>query len=192
MSGERERLPDEELVRRTRSGDRQAFDTLVQRYIRAALAVALEFTSRREDAEDVVQDAFHRALRQLGRFDDRLPFRPWFFTIVRNLGRNLAAKRERWHTVPLPAGLAAERPGPFEDAHRAEVREHLLDEIESLPEMQRACFRLCDMEGFTGPEVAEMLGITPGTARTHLHRARRAMRHALRSFAEDRGVHNDD
>jgi RNA polymerase sigma-70 factor (ECF subfamily) len=165
---------------------------LVRRYMRPALAVALEFASGRDDAEDVVQEAFHRALRQLGQFDERLAFRPWFFTIVRNLGRNLAARRVRWKTVPLPAGFTGDRPSPFEDAHRAEVRERLFAAIQRLPDMQRWCFRLCDMEGFTSPEVADMLGITPGTTRTHLHRARRALRQALRAFREEGPMENDD
>jgi hypothetical protein len=58
----------------------------VERYVRGALAVALEYARDRYDAEDIVQDAFVRTLRELHRFDDRLSFRPWFYTIVRNLG----------------------------------------------------------------------------------------------------------
>ena len=180
LSRDLESLPDEELVRRTRDGDAQAFDALVRRYLRPALVVALEFADGMEDAEDLVQESFHRVLRQLGSFDERRTFRPWFFSILRNLGRNLVAKRKRWRTVPLPASLVTKRRSPFDDASSAEIRERLSAAIESLPEMQRGCFRLYDVEGFTGVEVADMLGITPGTVRTHLHRARHALRESLR------------
>ena len=180
MSRDLESLPDEELVQRTRGGDALAFDALVRRYLRPALAVALEFADGKEDAEDLVQDTFHRILRRLDGFDEGRPFRPWFFSILRNLGRNLAARRKRWRTVALPESLVTKRRSPLDDANSAEIRERLSAAIESLPEMQQGCFRLCDMEGFTGVEVADMLGITPGTVRTHLHRARQALRESLR------------
>ncbi len=192
MSGEFERLSDEELVRYARDGDVRAFGTLVRRYLPPALAVALEFTDRKEDAEDLVQEAFHHALRGLDKFDERLPFPSWFFTILRNLARNLAARDARWRTTPVPKTLAVDERSPFEDAHRAELQERLLAGLESLPEMQRACFRLCDVEGFSSAEVAAMLGVTAGTVRTHLHRARRALRLTLRPFMEERSSEDDD
>ena len=184
VSRDLEPLPDEELVRRTQDGDAQAFDALVRRYLRPALAVALEFADGTEDAEDLVQESFHRALRQLGSFDDRRAFRPWFFSILRNLGRNLVARRARWRTVPLPDSLVTKRRSPFDDASSAEIRERLSAAIECLPEMQRGCFQLCDVEGFTRVEVADMLGIASGTVRTHLHRARQALQETLRPTDE--------
>ena len=184
VSRDFESLPDEELVQRTRDGDAQAFDALVRRYLRPALAVALEFADGTDDAEDLVQETFHRTLRKLGRFDERRPFRPWFFSILRNSGRNLVARRNRWRTVPLPESLVAKRRSPFDDASSAEIRERLSAAIERLPEMQRGCFRLYDVEGFTGEEVADMLGIAPGTVRTHLHRARQSLRESLRPTDE--------
>ena len=176
--------PDEELVQRTRDGDAQAFDALVRRYLRPALAVALEFADGTEDAEDLVQESFHRVLRQLESFDERRTFRPWFFSILRNLGRNLVARRARWRTVPLPDSLVTKRQSPFDDASSAEIRERLSAAIECLPEMQRGCFQLCDVEGFTRVEVADMLGIASGTVRTHLHRARQALQETLRPTDE--------
>lgn len=85
-------VSDSELVVRAWRGEGEAFGTLVRRYLRPALAVAWEFAPSRDDAEDLVQDAFHRALRALPSFDAGRPFRPWFFTIVRNLGRNAAER----------------------------------------------------------------------------------------------------
>lgn len=168
-------LSDEELARRTKDGDARAFDALVRRYLRPALAVALEFADARDDAEDLVQEAFHRALRRMEDFDERLSFQPWFFTILRNLGRNLVAGQRRWQMGDLPETLAAEQRSPQDDAEWSETSERLSAAIEGLPEMQRACLRLFDLEGFNNAEVADMLGISTGTVRTHVHRARRAL-----------------
>lgn len=180
-------MTDRELVRRVRRGDRASFDALVRRYLRPALAVAWEFTESRDDAEDVVQDAFHRVLRGLDGYDDSRPFRPWFFAIVRNVGRNAAAWRGRWSSEPIAESLPAGGSTPLSDLERAEIRERIGEGIELLSPMQRSCFRLCDLEGFAGGEAAEMLGIEESTVRVHLFRARRRLRDVLRPLREETG-----
>ena len=179
---------DSELAGRARAGDREAFGTLVRRYLRPALAVAWEFAPTRDDAEDLVQDAFHRALRALPSFDERRPFRPWFFTILRNTARNAAERHARWASVPLPDDLPADGATPEEMAHRAGLRDSIRQGLDVLPPMQRACFRLCDIECFDGGEVAEMLGVSVATVRVHRHRARAKLRAALHHLKEERGA----
>lgn len=177
---------DGQLVQRARAGDRPAFGALVARYLRPALAVAWEYAPSRDDAEDLVQEAFHKALRGLEGFDQRLPFRPWLFTIVRNLGRNAAERNARWSSVAVPDTLPVDEPDPADLAHRALLRDRIDRGLEALPAMQRACVRLCDVEGFDVNEVAEMLGVAGATVRTHRHRARAALRHALQGLADER------
>ena len=173
---------DAGLVERTLAGDKTAFDELVERYIRRALAVAWEYLERREDAEDVVQDAFLRVLTALPRFDTKRPFAPWFFTIVRNTARDAASRLGRQHFEELPAELVGDTQEHIE--RELELRTavaQVLPLVEALPGMQRACFRLADLEGFTAAEGGEMLGVSPSTFRVHLHRARAALRAAMRS-----------
>ncbi len=184
----RETLTDGELVERTRRGDRQAFDALVRRYLRPALAVGLEISSSREDAEDLVQEAFLKALRHLDRFDARRPFGPWFFTILRNLGRSVGTAASRWVLASLPDDLPAEDADPLTETERAELKGAIAVAMERLSDMQQTCFRLCDIEGFRGPEVGEMLGVSEATVRTHLYRARQVLRESLGSHREGRGV----
>lgn len=175
-------VSDAELVMRAREGDGEAFGALVRRYLRPSLAVAWEYAPSRDDAEDLVQDAFHRALRALPSFEEGRPFRPWFFTILRNVARNAAERHARWASVPVPTGLPSDAADPEDMAHRAQLRERIRQGLDLLPPMQRACFRLCDIEGFDGNEVAEMLGMSPATVRTHRHRARSTLRGALRDL----------
>jgi len=178
--------PDLELVTQARRGNRDAFGALVSRYLRPALAVAWEYAPTRDDAEDLVQDAFHRALRSLDRFDETRPFRPWFFTILRNVARNAAERNSRWTSVAVPDELPADEGDPEGEAHRALLRESIQEGLDILPPMQRTCFRLCDIEGFDGNEVAEMLGLSAATVRTHRHRARATLRDALERLNEQR------
>jgi RNA polymerase sigma-70 factor (ECF subfamily) len=177
---------DRELVRRTREGDREAFGVLVTRYLRPALALAWEYAPSLDDAEDLVQEGFHRALRGLDGFDASRPFRPWLFTILRNVARNAVARHARWNAVAIPDEHSSEEPDPLEATYRLELRDRIEAGLDLLPPMQRACFRLCDIEGFEGPEVATMLGVDPATVRTHRHRARAALRKALQGLNGER------
>ena len=181
-----EHAADSDLVIQAKAGETEAFGALVSRYLRPALAVAWEYAPSRDDAEDLVQDAFHRALRSLDRFEEERPFRPWFFTILRNVGRNAAERHSRWNSIAVPDELPTRDADPEDEAHRAGLRESIQEGLDVLPQMQRTCFRLCDIEGFEGPEVAEMLGLSAATVRTHRHRARTTLRDALRRLNEQR------
>jgi RNA polymerase sigma-70 factor, ECF subfamily len=116
---------------------------------------------------------------QRDRFDTERPFAPWFFRILVNRGLNARKARAVRQTEGLPAELPSTAPLPDRVAEQAELRRRLRGALESIPETQRVAVQLFDLEGFSGAEVAEILGIPAGTARWHLHRARRVLREAL-------------
>lgn len=180
-------LPDEALVSLARTGDDTAFRRLVERYLRPALAVAREFTDTFDDAEDIVQDAFHNTVIALERFDTARPFRPWFFAILRNVARNAANARAVRRHEALDERLTDPGPTPLDRVERDELRARVAGSLESLPEMQRTCFRLCVMEGMTSGAVADALGVSDATVRTHVHRARLVLRKAkaMEPFADE-------
>ena len=178
-------IPDQELIRRARTGDEHAFRLLVDRYVRPAMAVAWEFSDTLEDAEDIVQEAFRKVAAALGRYDTNRPFRPWFFTILRNVARNSASARAyRVHSA-LEDTVPDEQPTPDDVVERVELQARLDMELESLSEMQRVCFRLCVLEGLGSAEVADALGLSDATVRTHVFRARNALRSAMEPFTEE-------
>ena len=182
-----DRISDNELVRRALTGDQLAYRQLVDRYVRPAMAVAWEFTETLEDAEDLVQEAFRRVVNALDNFDTSRPFRPWFFTILRNLARNAAGARARRVAEALDEAVPDERPTPLDVMEKVELQARLDMELESLSEMQRVCFRLCALEGLGSNEVADALGLSDATVRTHVYRARNALREAMEPFREEGG-----
>ena len=168
---------DEELARAAKRGDAVAYDVLVRRYLRPAMALAWQYTRRVEDAEDVVQDTFHRAVRALADYDDRRPFSAWFYAIVRNVARTAISKDGRRAALAPLTLLENEPPAP--SVVDPVVAGDIERAIEALAPMQQACVRLCDIEGFTSVEAGRMLGVGEGTVRTHLHRARTQLRAAM-------------
>jgi RNA polymerase sigma-70 factor (ECF subfamily) len=173
--GEDERV----LLDGVRRGDPAAFDRLVTRYMRRAFGVAHRLLGNRQDAEDLVQDAFLTVLARIGGFDPSRPFAPWFFRILVNRGLNQRKARAVRATDPIPDTAAAGAHSPERQAEQAELRDRLRRAIDGLPERQRVIVQLYEMEGFGGPEIAEILEISDGTVRWHLHEARRALRQAL-------------
>lgn len=170
---------DSELVERSRLGDEEAFETLVRRYLRPANAVALAVVGEMADAEDVVQDAFIRALEQLDTCQpDR--FAAWLMRIVRNRAISLHRKRKVRAAMPLEwAHDVSSRSNPAVDAERAGTQEKLKEAIETLPERQREVLLLHDLEGWKHREIGDVLDMKEGTVRYTLFQARRAVRAQL-------------
>jgi len=174
---------DAELLAATARGDDAAFAVLVRRYIRTATLLGAQFLGDRDDAEDVVQEAFTVVHKKASAFDAERPFAPWFFAIVRRLASNRRSAELRRARLLRLFGLrtVAERQSQQADAV---VVAHLdavaaTRAIEGLSSMQRACFELVAVRGLSTGDVAVMHGISESTVRQHVFRARAAIRTAL-------------
>ncbi len=167
---------DAYLVRKARAGDSQAFGVLVGRYMRAAYAVSLSVTGRHVDAEDAAQEAFMVALARLDDCRNPDRFAGWLMTIVRNRARNLVRREVLRVTDVVPETAAARGRTPEKEAEHTELRERLERALRRLPEVQREIVLLHDLEGWRHREIADHLGIPPGTVRSHLHFARKSLR----------------
>jgi RNA polymerase sigma-70 factor (ECF subfamily) len=170
---------------RVQAGDTAAYDLLVRRYMRSAYAVAYRLLGHREDAEDVVQEAFLAALANIRTFDTSRRFGPWLHRIVVTRGLNFRKARSRRATDVLEdAGVASAAPGPAADAERAGLQATVAAALGRLPERQRLVVQFFELDGFSGAEIATMLGISPGTVRWYLHEARQALRGMLADLQE--------
>jgi RNA polymerase sigma-70 factor (ECF subfamily) len=170
---------EEALVARARAGDTAAFGQLVQSYQDRAFGLALRVTRSREDAEEVAQEAFVRAWRALPQFRGDSRFSTWLYRIVARRALDVAqARRGRdARAIDLEAVAATlEAPAP---AGGSERRSDLEPLHAALPEAQRLAITLYYYEGRSVVEVARTMGLPDGTVKTHLHRARAALRKAL-------------
>lgn len=184
---------DGALVRRAKRGDERAFGLLVQKYQRAAYAVAYSVTGRHEDAEDAAQESFMVALERLEECRSPDKFAGWLMTIVRNRARNLVRREVLRETDQVPIGASSASPGPDRETELSELQDVLRVALDALPEVQREIVLLHDLEGWKHREIADRIGLPSGTVRSHLHFARKALREALgASTSPDGGQGVDD
>lgn len=175
---------DRELVDRVKRGDASAYDQLVRRYLPRAMAIARRLLHDPDDAEDLVQDAFMRALSRIGSFDEQRAFGPWFFRLLINAGLNARKFRALRSSSAQGGDWPASTPSPLELAERGDLRERFRNALSRLPARQRLVVSLFEVDGLNSLEIAAILGITPETVRWHHHQARQTLRRELAAFKE--------
>ena len=168
-----------QLIHQVRAGDTVAFDTLVRRHMKQAFATAYRILGQREDAEDLVQEAFVAALQHIDSFDTTRRFRPWLLRIVVNRALNARQSRERHRTETIPDHTAANIAPPSAMVEQHEMQQHIRHALDNLPERQRTIVQLAGFDELNSHDIAEILHIPAGTVRWELHQARRALRSAL-------------
>lgn len=172
LSGERE------LVAGCLAGEEPAFREFVERFQGLVFGVCLRMLGDRHEAEDVAQEVFLRAVRNLDRWDGERPLRPWLLTIAANRCRTRLGRRRRtpaWR--PLPEDL----PDPQgEAAPLAELEREIRAAVDQLRPDHRQVFLLYHEEGLDYEQMAELLERPIGTLKTWLHRARQQVLGQLR------------
>lgn len=176
---------DANLVEQLRAGDLGALGELARRHQRRALALAQRLVGRREDAEDLVQEAFLTVLDRVSSFRSGRPFAPWFYRILANRAADLRRSRRVREADPLPADLAAPGETPEAVAERRHLRERIERALRGLSERQRLVVQLFELDGLSGREIAEMLNVEETTVRWTVHEARKRLRAALSSEGSD-------
>jgi RNA polymerase sigma-70 factor (ECF subfamily) len=181
------------LVQAAKSGDVQAFEQLVQRYDRNVFRIAQHITHNREDAEDVVQDAFLKAYQNLHQFQGQSKFYTWLVRIAVNEALMKLRRIKPGRTVSLdedvktdedslPREVADWSPNPEQQYNQAELREILTRTIQGLPTSFRTVFVLRDVEGLSTEETAEALDLSIPAVKSRLLRARLQLRERLNRY----------
>ncbi len=170
------------MAARAAAGHREAFGELVQRYQAAVRRVCRAVTGDDHDADDAAQDAFVSALDRIETYDRTRPFGPWLMRIAANAGIDLLRRHAVRKAVTLDEALVAGGPSPAIDAGRAELRERIRAALAQLPERQRIAVALFDLEGYAHAEVAKVLGVPEGTARSDVFHGRRRLRELLKVY----------
>ena len=174
------------VLARARRGDDEAFRALVERHSPAAFRVAFRITGNEQDAEDVVQEGFLRAYRQLGRFEARSNFGTWLHRIIVNCATDvLRARQSRREPARIEDadqvmdGLAADRPGPEQMACGAEIRERVDVSMATLTPLERTAFTLRHYDGCSIDEIGAALGLGTSAVKHSVFRAVKKLRGAL-------------
>lgn len=180
---------DRDLVEQARSGDRDAFAHLVHGVSDRLYAVAFRILRDTGLAEDALQNALVSAWRELPRLREPDRFDAWMYRVLVNSCYIEARRRRQWtvHVRAIPDAADASAPDP---SRLTVDRDELERAFRRLPLGQRSVFVLHHYLGFSLVEIAETLGIPPGTARSRLHYATRTLRAALEaggSRAPDQG-----
>jgi RNA polymerase sigma-70 factor (ECF subfamily) len=175
---------EDDLIRAARSGDRRAFDELVERKRERVVRTAYQITGDWEDAKDVAQGVFLRLYKVLPRFDLTRKFDTWVYRITVNAAIDVVRERgPRGMLQPLkdPSNIPVADPSPGAEKaiDLAELQAAFLRLASLLPPKQRAVFVLREIEGRPTDEVARTLDVTESTVRNHLLQARRALRAGL-------------
>jgi RNA polymerase sigma-70 factor (ECF subfamily) len=174
------------VLARAREGDGDAFRALVERHSHGAFRLAFRLTGNEQDAEDVVQESFLKAYRQLGRFESRSNFGTWLHRIIVNCSMDLLrarlARRERAQVDDaerLMQELTAAGPGPEHIVRGEEIRRRIDMSLDSLSPLERAAFTLRHYEGRSIEEISNALGLRTSAAKHSVFRAVRKLREAL-------------
>ena len=188
-----EQHPDVALVACAVAGDVHAFETLIRKYDRQIFRIAQHITQNREDAEDVVQDAFLKAYEKLDQFQGNSKFYTWLVRIAVNESLMRLRKRRTGKMVSIdedietdegsvPRDLADWSPNPEQNYSQAELAKILRKTIQGLPPGFRVVFVLRDVDGLSTEETAEMLGLSVPAVKSRLLRARLQLRERLSRY----------
>lgn len=185
---------DPAVVARAQRGDQDAFGILVERHSRAVFRVAYRLTGHEQDAEDVVQETFLRAYRQIDKFELRASFATWIYRIAFNCAHDLLRQRPRMakHTSldeefgdggSLQLTDEAPTRNPYRQLESAEINRRVREGLGGLSELERAAFVLRHFEGQSIEEIGRALGLQPSAAKHSIFRAVQKMRRVVAPLA---------
>ena len=189
----------DDLVEAAAEGDQAAFGQLVEATYLGVFTLAYRMVGDREDARDVVQEAYIKAHKGLSRFRGDAHFTTWLYRITSNCAASFRTKRSKHRHDQLESDpdVVDERPSsdPQQRAASRELRDELIAVLRELPPKLRAVVVLRDVYDLPHAEIATELGISESAAKVRLHRARKQLRdllYAAREPAEDVAVEVTD
>jgi RNA polymerase sigma-70 factor, ECF subfamily len=172
------------LIERARQGDPSAHRALYEQHVDRIFRLTFRLAGTEHLARELTQDTFVRAFNSLDGFRGDSAFGTWLHTIAVSVTLNelKRLKRDKAREAPFEEALTVTRHAPLSDPV---LREKLMQAVNALPEGCRTVFMMHDAEGYTHEEIAEALGVTPGTSKAQLSRGRAKLRLALAEFAEE-------
>lgn len=182
-------LEDQLLVERSKKGDRDAFEHLVQLYENKVYTIAYRLMGNHADAADLAQESFIKIYQALPNFRGDSSFSTWIYHITVNVCRDELRKRQRRPTVSLdePTGdgnnntyeIRSTAPGPEEMLDRSETQAMIQQCLDNLSDDYRTILVMREIQELAYEEIAEILGCSLGTVKSRLSRARQALKEKI-------------
>lgn len=170
---------EHDAIGRARRGDREAFRVLVDTHGRAVFRLAYRMTGNQSDAEDMVQETFLRAWKQIAKFDGRASFSTWLHRICANCSLDHLRAAKRGVDLEASGELVSVTPSPERLAQSSQIVSRLLPALDELSEMERVAFVMRHYEGVGIDEISAALGVQKGAAKHSVFRAVQKLRRAL-------------
>jgi len=175
-------LPDAEVVKRIRGGERPLFEILMRRHNQRLYRAARAVVKDEHEVEDVLQQAYVNAFTHLDQFEERSQFSTWLMRITLNEAfsrRRKLQQADREEKEGVMETVMSPQPDPEHQAYARELHRVLEDAVDALPETYRTVFMLRDIEGLSTSETGEGLGLGDEAVKTRLHRARAMIRRSV-------------
>jgi RNA polymerase sigma factor (sigma-70 family) len=178
---------DREIIQRVLDGDVRSFGILVDKHKAKAMTLAMRIMKNREDAEEVLQDAFVRVYRALSSFEWKSSFSTWFYRIVYNTCATAVGKKNRIHPLSidvededgLRTEIASDELQPDIKLESDEFTKIVNEEVEKLPVVYGSTFTLFAIQEMSYEEIVQVTGLPLGTIKARLFRARAMLRESI-------------
>lgn len=186
-------MTENELIRKCKKGNREAFNKLFETYQQHVINVAYGMLSDREDALDAAQEVFVRVYKNIESFKEQSSFTTWLYRIIANVCADILRKRQRHSKVVSMDSMTEDdrehdlpdtAPTPEESVYMTERQRAVREAINNLREEYRVIITLCDIEQMSYDDIAEMLKIPKGTVKSRINRARNALKKNLEEKRE--------
>ena len=184
---------DSKIIREILDGNPNAYRSLVERYQGRIYNVIFGMVRDREEAEELTQEAFVKAYRNLSNFRQEARFYTWLCRIAINLSIDFIRKRKRRPTFSFDESIGIKDGSgeiadshnlgnPHEELQNKEIRKRIIETVEKLPEEQKRVLVLREIDGLSYREISEILGIPEGTVMSRLYYARKKLQAELQDL----------
>ena len=163
-----------QLLERCQANDRLSQTQLYRMYYNYGMTVASRYAPNRDDAAEILNDAFVRTMQNLDKFNRELPFKAWFNKILVRCAINYYRRYTVKRLDAQPITESDDQPFDAEILSGLSAQD-ILKLVQQLPQSYRLAFNMYAIEGYTHPEIAEMIGISEGTSKSNLFKARKRL-----------------
>ena len=168
------------IIKGCLKGDRKCQDQLYKMFSNRMFGLCLQYADNYEDACDILQDGFIKVFRKLDQFKGKGSFEGWIRRIMINTA--LERYRSQLHLYPLQEGAGKDDRMGYEEVFEKLSAEELIKLVQDLPPRYRMVFNMYAIEGYTHKEIAENMGITVGTSKSNLSRAREILQRKVKKY----------